>query len=324
MGALRTLAALVLAATLAAGAGAAEQGVKTSGKVMAWAASTDDGTDRTVAPNVEMDLCFAGQLGGNATFNVKLDVEDTNVDGDLIEEAYVTWAAGKNARIALGRKEVKAGQDVKLYEYDPLVHEDEQDNTFALEFGFDACDWAKIYVSDFINRAATAVPPEPGDDFLFQSYAVKAELALPGGLALNLSHLNLHDEAMGGTGDTADQGQSCLGFDWKIGKTGARVFVEYLFVASRAYTKGYDSRTVQLGAMYAFGTAGKASLGLSWETRTADAVGARPELDQMRLMVSLAYDLDKTNALWLEVIHDDNYAADKETNIVQIGTMFKF
>jgi hypothetical protein len=329
---------LVVAFLLVAAAAGAQDDLVISGKVMPWISVEDDGTDTSVSGLVEIDLFLTKKLANDVVLTVKLDVEDSGSDGDLIEEAYVRLSrvGGPTSplEIAFGRKEIKAGQDIKLYEFDTLVHADEQDNSVALEFGVKLGDRAKLYVTDFLNRKAGGTTAgDPDDSFAFQSYAMKLELAPIDGLKINLSYLNLHNEAYSADafGNT-DQAQYAMGIDYRHAGSGLRVFLEYLAMRSTdgdlggdtVYVNNYDSDTLQFGAKLDFGPNRRFGAGVSVETRKADAASGNPEIDATRVILGFHMKVDAKNLFWAEYVIDKEDVAATETKVFQAGVCFKF
>jgi hypothetical protein len=329
---------LVTAILFVAATAGAQDDLVISGKVLPWISVEDDGTDTSVSGLVEMDIYIAKKLANDVTLTVKLDVEDSGDDGDLIEEAYVRWSrvGGPTSpfEIAFGRKEIKAGQDIKLYEFNTLVHADEQDNSIALEFGVKLGDKALLYVTDFLNRKASGTTAgNPDDNFAFQSHAMKLELAPVHGLKINLSYLNLHNEAYSADAfGSTDQAQYVMGIDYRHAGSGLRVFFEYLAMRNAdgdlsgepSYVNNYDSDTVQFGAKLDFGPDRRFGAGVSFETRKADAASGNPAIDATRVIVGLHAKVDAKNLLWAEYVIDKEDVAATKTTVFQAGVCFKF
>ncbi|MBD3348534.1 MAG: hypothetical protein GF400_04985 [Candidatus Eisenbacteria bacterium] len=345
----RRLAVLAMSIALLGANARAQLGVEMSGGIDVWLdwVTEDDGTNEYKTHDQDLDMALKFKYAPSETIamKAKLDVEDTATDGDLLEEAYITWSnVGSPASplsITFGRKELEFGQDKYLWETELNTHLwGEIDNRLALEFGVKAGDRAKVYLTNWQDTTDTYTTgsgdEEPRDGFLFQSYALKGEVALARGLDLNLSYANIHDEGDTGAGETQDQGRLSAGVVYSDEQLGLTAFFEYLMVTgSRALTgtdeygftgpnlDGNDGGVMQIGARYAFGLEKKMEVGLFYETAAFDT-GGTDTVDRSAVVLGFGYSPHKRNTILIEYVSESDDLGDIDRSTITTGVTCKF
>lgn len=214
--------------------GAAEMPIfvmETDENVAADHGEDDEITNTYAVP--EMCLKLNVQASPDMALKVKLDLEDTVGNGDLLEEMYFNWknVGGSPITLNIGKKEVPFGQDNSIGYHEPFVHGgvDGFDGTYFTDNDYDNDgnngDTSNVHAEqpmstlpgEIDNRAMveaiwsyqqlltlsgavfqnTATMSDDGaDDTMgFQSYAIKAELTPIEGLTLQASFVNQHDDS---------------------------------------------------------------------------------------------------------------------------------
>jgi hypothetical protein len=309
--------------------------------------------------DIDLSVKLSKKLTDTISFKAKLDCEDTASDGDLVEEAYVTWkkALGDNVDLAFGRKELKFGQDRYLWENDGKVHDySELDNKLALEFGIKAGDAAKIYITNWQAHDDTYTDEgdtggadddvvKARDSFLFQSFALKGEIKAADNLKVNVSYLNEHDESQledsvvetpKDDGFVPNHSRISVGVDYNDKDMGLRAWFEYLMLTAIGYVDGYTGSIIQVGVKYKVDP--KLEVGLNFETYTASvdndkATGMHEDEEtSSQIVVGAAYYPDSKNPVVLEIVLDNETKKDGPTSVetktgkttITIGTILKF
>ncbi|MHC5057248.1 MAG: porin [Planctomycetota bacterium] len=260
-----------------------------------------------------MDLYAKWSVSETVKAVVMLEPDDADTADGLIEEAYVTISpADKPVDFTFGRKELKFGQDKKLWENEPLLHGwAEDDNELVMQFGFQAGEKAKIYLTNWQDQSGVYTnasgDEEPDDNFLFQSYAIKGEIDLVEGLDLNVSYLNRHDDSQIGAGQSTDEGRVSIGVAYKNKDVGVEAFFEYLSLTDTNFTDGRDGSVLGIGTKFALGMDKKFEVGLLYELEDIEDSAGVTVVDESAFVLGCAYKLDsKTKAILEYVIGSDD------------------
>jgi hypothetical protein len=314
----------------------AQDDLAISGKIEIWSDwSTTDAAGvetKTRAQDIDMDLKFKWTPVENVTGRVKLDVEDTAAAGDLLEEAYVTvshvGSPDSPLDITFGKKELKFGQDKSLWEADTMVHDwAEVDNALALEFGVRLGERAKVYVTNWQQSDLPYVLPsgdeEPVDNFLFQSHALKGEIKLADGLALNLSYLNRHDEGKTAPGASQDEKRFSVGVNYENKDLGLKAFAEYVGVTDANFDEGEDGSVLGVGLKYAIGMERKLEVGLKYEISAFEDAGV-DTVDESVVVLGFAYNVAKGASVVAEYISGSDDVANSDARGMTMGFICKF
>lgn len=275
----------------------------------------------THSSDIDFDVKFKWEAADGVKACVKLDTEDTQHGvgiadtKSLVEEAYVTVSnvGDSDISIAFGRKELKFGQDKCLWESKFGIHNwGEVDNVTALEFGIELSDNVKLYLSDWqFTEDTDATGTDPDDDFMFQSYAAKAEMTFDE-LTINLSYLNAHDEDAAVTDDT----RTSAGLVYE--KDGVSVFAEVIQLTDGGFIAGNDGQIMSFGAKFELSE--NASAGFLYEAQSDFAAAADNETVTE---FGLSYDFDSSTSLFVEyVMHEEDNG--DATNTITTGYIAKF
>jgi hypothetical protein len=316
--------------------------------------------------NIDLAIRLEKKLSDTIMLKGKLDTEDSGDDDDLIEEAYVVWskAIGEQVDLAFGRKELMFGQDVKLWENEGNLHAyAEEDNKLALEFGIQAHEMVKLYLTTWQAHTGTWDEDDEykaRDSFLFQSIAFKAEIEAMKGLQVNISYLNEHDDALNfedadTVGLIPDQTRIGVGVDFTDKELGLRVFFEYMMITAldnitnlvdssdpdfkeKHPIEGNNGSVMQIGVKYKVDP--KVEVGLMFETFTAEvdnedayevdiSTGPTTSLDGVKtnktqIVVGVAYYPDSKNPILLEYVMNTDAEGETGESIITVGTQFSF
>jgi hypothetical protein len=291
-----------------------------------------DGGEEDAASDVDIDLKMKKVLSDKVTVKVKLDVEDTADDGDLVEEAYIVLKDVGPLVLSFGRKEVKAGQDKMLWETFPFMHKNEHDNKIALEACAPIGEKVKVYLTTFQETEGASTANEPYDQF--QSWAVKGEVKLAENLQLNVSALNAHNESFTGPGQAQDEHQICVGLVYDNKETGLCIFAEYMMVENwfddlgetptEVYIDGDDGAIIHLGVKMSFGAEKKSSIGLIGEQQMSKFMGGGRTRDDKRLIAGFGYKAAPKCELFGELTMDRSNLTATEETLFTVGTIVKF
>jgi hypothetical protein len=316
------------------GGSASAQDLEFSGKIELWIDwdKVDDGTneDSIHGRDVNMDLYVKWSVSENVKAVVMLEPDNTEDDGDFIEEAYVT-ISGMDSPVdfTFGKKELKFGQDKKLWENEPLLHGwAEDDNELVMQFGIQAGEKAKIYLTNWQDDDGVYVTPsgdeEPRDNFFFQSYAIKGEIDLADGLDLNVSYYNKHDDGMTGAGESTDEGRFSIGVALKNKELGVEAFFEYLAVSDDDFTAGNDGSVLGIGGKFALGPDKKFEVGVLYEkAEFEDSTGATI-VDDSAIVLGFAYKLNSKTKTILEYVIASDDLNNEDANRLTAGIQAKF
>jgi hypothetical protein len=334
---IRRTIALLAATSLWLGVDArAQDALAISGKIEAWLDSftTELGGVETTSrsEDVNMDIRLKWAPAENVSAHVKLDVENSGDDGDLLEEAYVTVSRVGSPDswldITIGKKELKYGQGKFLWETFTFLHGwAEIDGVLALEFGVRLGDRAKLYVTNWLNSSGTHVLPsgdfEPNDNFLFQSHALKGEIKLADGVDLNVSYLNRHDESMTAAGQSLDEKRFSVGVSYSNKEIGLTAFAEYIGVENANFNDGEDGSVVGFGLKCAIGAGRKLEVGLKYDT-AAFRDGGVDTADESAIVLGLAYNVAKGTSLVAEYVSRRDDVAESAKRGMSMGFICRF
>lgn len=302
-----------------AGLAQAQSDVDMEGRVsITYDVVEDDAGNRTSnADDIQFDLKLIWDIASGVKACVKLDTEDTATDGDLIEEAYVTISeiGDTPLSVAAGRKELKYGQDMYLWDNYFGIHEyGEEDNVNVLEFCYEVNSDVKIYLSDWQSTEGVggAVAGEPDDNFAFQSYAVKAEVKL-NELTLNLSVLNTHDA---GIDPDIDEQRLSVGGVFKTDSVTA--FAELIQISDLGHTDGEEGQILGLGAKLKVHD--KVSVGFMYEKQSDFTLAAA---NLTNTLVGASYDFSKKSSAFIEYALNELDSGVK-THTTTVGVCSKF
>jgi hypothetical protein len=294
---------------------------------------------------VDLSIKLEKQLGEGVKLTALLDCEDTSTDA-LIEEAYVTWAKalGEKVDLTFGRKELKFGQDFKMWESEYILHDyAEVDNAFVLEFGIEASDMVKVYVSNWQANAGSFLDDDnvrvSNDNFMLQSFALKAEIKAVENLMVSVSYLNEHDEEMLTAANEADglipnQTRISVAATYTDSDMGLKVFFEYLMLTALDTTldrhvEGHNGSVMQVGAKLALDPEKKFEVGLAYEGLTAEVDNSDNAADGTKtnttaLTVGFAYNVTPKNPVVLEYVMLNDVENELALNVITVGTIVKF
>jgi hypothetical protein len=264
-----------------------------------------------------------------------LEPDDTDNNGDLIEEAYVTLSfPDKPVDFTFGKKELKFGQDKKLWENEPLLHGwSEEDNALVMQFGFQAGEKAKIYLTNWQDDDGiytnAAGDDEPLDNFVFQSYAIKGEIDLADGLDLNVSYLNRHQDDPAPPGPppvftSTDEGRVSIGVAYKNKDVGVEAFFEYLAISDAGFMDGDDGSVLGIGTKFALGMERKFEVGLLYELEDIEDSAGAPVVDESAFVIGCAYKLDSKTKAILEYVIGSDDLSNEDTTRLTAGIQAKF
>jgi hypothetical protein len=332
----RTFAVLAAACLWLGVDARAQDALAISGKIETWSDwfTTEVGGVRTRSrtEDVNMDIRLKWAPAENVSAHVKLDVERSGDDGDLLEEAYVTvshvGSPDSWLDITIGKKGLKYGQGKFLWETFTILNDwADVDGVLALEFGVRLGDRAKLYVTNWLNSSGTHVLPsgdfEPNDNFLFQSHALKGEIKLADGINLSVSYLNRHDESMTAAGQSLDEKRFSVAANYSNKEIGLTAFAEYVGVENANFNDGEDGSVVGFGLKYAIGAARKLEVGLKYETAAFEDGGV-DTLDKSATVLGLAYNVAKGSSLVAEYVLRRDDVANSDKRGMSMGFICRF